>query len=213
LTLRKKNTRIHQTNTSGKVFLFAKNMETVNAGNLTKGMFIMFKGAPHVVTKTEFMSPGKGTPVMRVKLRNAQNGVVQEYTYKSQESVEIADVEKKEMNFIYKDGSEIVFMNPKTFEQETVNQDLIEDKVRFLVPNLRCQVYWHNGTPIGIELPPNVILNVIEAEDSVAGNRVNAPKKPVKVETGFTVDAPIFIKTGDKISVDTTTGIYLSRVN
>ncbi len=187
-------------------------MSYVNAGNLTKGMYITFKGAPHVVVKTDFMSPGKGSPVMRARLRNAQTGVVQEYTYKSAESVELVEVVKKELQFLYRSGDEIVFMNPKTFEQESLPMSLMEDKIGFLVQDLKCYVLFYQDEPIGIDLPPNIVLKVIEAEDSVAGNRVNAPKKPIKLETGITIDAPIFIKTGDKISVDTATGTYISRV-
>lgn len=187
-------------------------MNTINAGNLSKGMYIMFKGAPHAVTKTEFMSPGKGTPVMRVRLRNAQTGTIQEYTYKSAETVEIVEVVKKELQFLYRAGDDIVFMNPKTYEQESLPMTLMEEKTGFLVQDLKCYVLFYHDKPIGIDLPPNIVLKVIEAEDSVAGNRVNAPKKPVKLETGVTIDAPIFIKTGDKVSVDTASGTYISRV-
>lgn len=187
-------------------------MDTVNAGNLTKGMYITFKGAPHAVIKTEFMSPGKGTPVMRARLRNAITGVIQEYTYKSAESVELVEVVKKELQFLYRDGDDIVFMNPKTYEQESLPIALLENKLGFLVQDLKCYVLFYQEKPIGIDLPPNVVLKVTEAEDSVAGNRVNAPKKPVKLETGISIEAPIFIKVGDKISVDTTSGSYISRV-
>jgi len=187
-------------------------MQYVNAGNLSKGMYIIFKGTPHAVIKTEYMSPGKGSPVMRVRVRNAQTGVVQEYTYKSAESVELVEVVKKELQFLYRDGDDIIFMNPKTYEQETIPVPLLDEKVKFLVQDLKCYVLFYQDKPIGVDLPPNIVLKVIEAEDSVAGNRVNAPKKPVKLETGLTIDAPIFIKKGDKISVDTSTGAYLSRV-
>jgi elongation factor P len=187
-------------------------MATVNAGNLTKGMYITFKGAPHAVIKTEFMSPGKGTPVMRARLRNVQTGSVQEYTYKSAESVDLVEVVKKELQFLYRDGDEIVFMNPKTYEQESLPMALMEDKVKFLVQDLKCYVLFYQSKAIGIDLPPNIVLKVVEAEDSVAGNRVNAPKKPVKLETGLIIDAPIFVKVGDKISVDTSNGTYISRV-
>lgn len=187
-------------------------MNTVNAGNLSKGMYIIFKGAPHAVIRTEYMSPGKGSPVMRVRVRNAQTGVIQEYTYKAAESVELVEVVKKELQFLYRDGDEVIFMNPKTYDQETLPISLLEDKLGFLVQDLKCYVLFYQEKAIGIDLPPNIVLKVIEAEDSVAGNRVNAPKKPVKLETGITIDAPIFIKVGDKISVDTSSGSYVSRV-
>lgn len=187
-------------------------MVTVNGGNIAKGMYIMYKGEPHMVTKTEFMSPGKGTPVMRVKMRNAKTGSASEFTYKTNDNVEVADVEKKEMNYLYHDSSEVVFMNPQNYEQANVPTALLEDKLGYLVPNLACYVLFYKGEPAGVMLPPNVTVTVTESPDSVAGNRVNAPKKPVVCETGLTVQAPIFIKKGEKIAIDTTTGEYLNRV-
>jgi len=175
-------------------------------------MYILFKGSPCYVIKTEYMSPGKGSPVMRVKMKNVQNGSAQEYTYKSADSVELVEVNKKELQFLYRDGEDIVFIDPKTYDQEIIPASLLSDKLEFLVPDLKCYVLFYHQKPIGIDLPPNVTLKVIEAEDSVAGNRINAPKKPVKVETGLVLDAPIFIKVGDKISVSTIDGTYVSRI-
>ena len=188
-------------------------MSTINAGNIAKGSFIIYKGTPHYVTKTDFMSPGKGSPIMRIKMKNATTGAACEFTYKSNEQVEVADVTKKDMLFLYSDGSEIVFMDPRTYDQASVALSLVEDKIGYLLPNQKCIVLWYDEVAIGVEVPPNVVLTVTEAQESIAGNRVNAPKKPVKLETGIEIQAPIFIKTGDKVSVDTTTGQYLSRIN
>lgn len=187
-------------------------MATINAGNIAKGNYIMFKGNPVLVTKTEFMSPGKGSPVMRVKFRNVQTGSVGEFTYKTSENVEVAEVEKKEMQFLYREGSDVVFMDPKTYDQVSVPVALLEDQTGYLVPNLKCHVLWYKGEAIGVTLPPHVTLKVVESPDEIAGNRINAPKKLVKVETGIMVQSPLFIKIGDNIMVDTSTGEYLSRV-
>jgi len=188
-------------------------MATINAGNIEKGMFIKFKDSPNQVTKTEYMSPGKGTPVMRVKMKNAKTGAAGEFTYKSMEQVEVLDVEKKEMQYLYRDGSDMVFMNPTTYEQASVPLSLVEDQIGFLVADLKCWVLWYQDAAIGVTLPPHVVLTVTETEDSVAGNRVNAPKKLAKLETGIEIQVPLFIKVGDKISIDTTTGQYLVRAN
>jgi elongation factor P len=187
-------------------------MITVNAGNITKGMYLIFKGTPHLVTKTEFMSPGKGSAVMRVKYKSVENGSALEFTYKTNEQVEVADVEKREMEFLYRAGDELVFMNPKTYDQASVPMALIEDQVGFLIPNLHCWVLWYKDAAIGVSLPPNVTLKVIESPNEVAGNRINAPKKTVKVETGMEVMVPIFIKLGEKVMIDTTTKEYLGRI-
>jgi len=188
-------------------------MGNINAGNAAKGMYLMFKGAPNQVMKADFMAPGKGSPIMRVKFRNVQTGSVQDFTFKTNESIEEADVDKKEMQYLYRDGDEVVFMGPKTFEQASVPVSLVEDQVGFLIADMKCYVLWYGEKAIGVILPPHVSLKVVEAPDSVAGNRVNAPKKLVKLETGVEVQVPLFIKEGEMITLDTMTGEYLSRTN
>lgn len=187
-------------------------MDSVNAGNIQKGMYLIFKGEPHMVTKADFMSPGKGAAIMRTKLKSVKSGSVVEFTYKTNEMVELADIDKKEMEFLYRAGDEVTFMNPKTFDQASVPVSLIEDKLGFLIGNLKCWVMFHKGEPIGVTLPPNVTLTVTESPNEIAGNRINAPKKTVKLETGMSAQVPIFIKTGEKVSIDTTTGEYLGRI-
>lgn len=187
-------------------------MATKNAGNIAKSDYIIFKGGPVLVTKTEFMSPGKGSAVMRIKFRDVRTGAAGEYTYKTSEQVEVAEVDKKEMQFLFREGKEIVFMDPKTYEQASVPAVLLEGQLGYLVENLKAYVLWYQGKAIGVTLPSHVTLKVIESPDEVAGNRINAPKKLVKVETGITIPAPLFIKVGESIMVDTATGQYLSRV-
>jgi len=186
-------------------------MTTINAGNITKGSYILFKGAPVGVTKTEFMSPGKGSPVMRIKFKNIKTGSAGEYTYKTSEQVEVAEVAKKEMQYLYRDGSELVFMDPKSYDQDSVPVALVE-KLGYLIPNLKCWVVWYKEKAIGVSLPASVTLKVIESPNEVAGNRINAPKKTVKLETGVEVQVPLFIKVGENITVDTATDEYLGRV-
>jgi len=187
-------------------------MNSINAGNISKGSYIIFKGSPVYITKAEFMSPGKGTPVMRVKFKNVESGNAGEFTFKTNETIEIAEIEKKEMEYLYRDGEELVFMDPKTFDQVSIPLPLIKDQFGYLLPNLKCWIVWYNGKAIGANLPANVTLKVVESPDSVAGNTVNAPKKTVKLETGIEAQVPLFIKVGEKIQLDTTTGEYLGRV-
>jgi elongation factor P len=187
-------------------------MNTINAGNITKGSFIIFKGSPVFITKTEFMSPGKGSPVMRIKFKNVQSGAAGEFTYKTSEQVEIAEIEKKEMEYLYRMGDELVFMNPKSYDQAEIPLALIEDQFGYLTPNLKCWIVWYKGKAIGANLPPHVTLEVTDSPDSVAGNTVNAPKKTVTLETGIEAQVPLFIKVGEKVQIDTNTGEYLGRV-
>jgi len=186
-------------------------METINAGNISKGSYIIFKGAPVAVTKTEFMSPGKGSPVMRIKFKNVQTGSAGEYTYKTSEQVEVAEISKREMQFLYKDGSELVFMDPQSYDQVSIPTGLVE-KLGYLIPNLKCWIVWYKEKAIGATLPSHVTLKVIESPNEVAGNRINAPKKTVKLETGIEAQVPLFIKVGESVTIDTETDAYLSRV-
>lgn len=173
----------------------------------------MYKDAPHVVTKTEFMNPGKGSAIMRVRFRNVQTGGTGEFTYKTSEKVEELSLDKTEMQYLYHDSNEAVFMNQRTYEQVSVPANLMEGQLGFLIPDLMVWVIQFKGDAIGVILPPHVRLKVIESPDAVAGNRVNAPKKQVKLETGIEIQAPLFIKEGETIVVDTATGEYVSRAN
>ena len=187
-------------------------MSTINAGNITKGSFFLFKGNPVYVTKTEFMAPGKGSPVMRVKFRGVESGSAGEFTYKTSEQVEVAEVEKKEMEYLYRNGNDLVFMDPKSFDQISISLALIEGQFGYLTPNLKCWIVWYKEKAVGATLPVHVTLTVTESPDSVVGNTVNAPKKTVKLETGIEAQVPLFIKVGEKVQLDTSTGEYLGRV-
>lgn len=186
-------------------------MATIKAGNITKNSFILYKNQPHRVVKADFYSPGKGSALMRVKMKSAITGTGAEFTYKTSETVEEVDVTKKEMQFLYADDAEVTFMDERTFEQVAVDRELVEDKLGVLIAEIRVNVMFYQDKAIGILLPPNVTLTVTEAQDAVAGNRVNAPKKPVTLETGLEILAPLFIKTGDKVIVDTDTLLYSAR--
>lgn len=185
----------------------------LNGGNIKKGMYIMFKGEPSLVTFTEFVSPGKGSAFMRTKLKSLKTGNVVEFTFKSIETIEEADVQTTEMQYLYQDGEDFVFMNQRTYDQVTVPGEVMREYVPYLLPEQVMYVVFFNDRPIGVRFPGKVTLLVQYAEDTTAGNRVNAPKKKVRLETGYEVDAPLFIKTGEKIIIDTTNGAYVSRAN
>ncbi|MBW7955807.1 elongation factor P [Patescibacteria group bacterium] len=183
----------------------------INGGNIRKGTYILFKDHPHLVTKTEFVSPGKGSAFMRARLKSVKTGATQEFTFKSVEKVEELEMVTREMQYLYIDGDDVVFMDPRSYEQVSINKGLLEDKVGYLIPELTMYILFYNDEAVGVRFPMNVKLKVTYAEDATAGNRVNAPKKPVTVETGIEVQAPLFIKTGDTIIIDTDTGAYISR--
>lgn len=184
---------------------------TIKAGNIRKGMYVLFKNDPYFVTKTDFMSPGKGSAVMRVKMRNVKTGYSTENTYKSTENVEEVEVNSWEMQFLYADDTEAVFMDPRSYEQVTVRRDLVEDAVDVLTSEASVYVILYQEKPIGVRVPPKVTLTVTHTEPAVAGNTVGQAKKEAEVETGLTVMVPLFVKTGDKIIVDTADKSYVSR--
>lgn len=188
-------------------------MASIGAGNIKKGDYILFRDQPCLVTSTEFMNPGKGSAIMRVRYKNLKTGNVVDFTYKTSEFVEQANVSRWDMQFLYQTDNEVYFMNPKTYDQVAVPMSLIEDKVKFLIPDMTCQTIWLDDEIIGIILPNNVVLTVTDAPEDVNKNRGSAPKKEVVTDTGLRVQTPLFVKKGDKIIVSTDSGEYISRAN
>lgn len=186
---------------------------TIGAGNIRKGMYILFKNEPYQVTKTDFMSPGKGSAFMRVKMRSVKSGNSQEFTYKSSENVEEIEVNTVEMQFLYADDTEAVFMDQRTFDQISVPISLVEEDVKLLTPEASVYVVIYEEKAIGLRLPPKVTLSVAFAEEAVGGNTVGQARKEAELETGLKLLVPLFVKTGDKIIVDTATHEYVSRAN
>lgn len=188
-------------------------MALKNAGNLVKGDYILFRDVPHVVLKHEFMNPGKGSAIMRTKLRNVKTGGVLDFTFKANENVELLNIDKKEMQYLYHDSQEVVFMDPRSYEQVSVPVKLIEEKLAFLVADMLCWVSRYEDEAIDVILPVQVKLKVVESEPASGGNTVNAAKKLVKLETGLEVMVPLFVKENDYVLVDTSNGQYVSRAS
>lgn len=186
-------------------------MEYTTGGNIRKGQFVLHNGQPHTVVKADFVSPGKGSAFTRAKIKNVKTGSVLEYTYKTTEKVQLADVESIEMQYSYFDGTSYVFMNQRSFDQIEVPADIMEDIAKFLKEEMICYVQLHDGNPIGVFPPQKVTLKITHSEDATAGDRANAPKKPATLETGAEVMVPLFVKQGDSIIIETATGEYVSR--
>ncbi|MFH2019048.1 MAG: elongation factor P [bacterium] len=186
-------------------------MSGIKANQLKRDMFVLFKDQPHAVVKCEFYFPGKGSAFARTRLKNVKTGAVQEYTYKSNDVVEVIDVETVELQFLYADGETYNFMNPKSFEQFEVKESLFEGKEKYLLPEMKMFFQFYEGEAIGVRFPLKVRLKVTEASQASAGNTVNAPKKEVTLETGVTIQAPLFVKIGETLIVDTESGTYVSR--
>lgn len=188
-------------------------MGSIKANQMKRDMYVLYKDQPHQVQKCEFYFPGKGSAFARTKLKNVKTGNVYEYTYKSSESVETVDVDTVELQYLYADGDDYFFMNPRTYDQVTVKRSVLDGKEKFLLAEEKMFIIFYEDEAVGVRFPPKVKLRVTESQDAVAGNTVNAPKKEVTVETGAKVMVPIFIKQDETIIVDTDSGEYVSRAN
>lgn len=181
--------------------------------DIRKGLKIQIDGVPYHVTEHQFVKPGKGQSFTRVKIRNLLTGNTIERTYKSGESVELADVEERRMTYSWDEGDSFVFMDTNTGDQLNVMKDKVGDDARFLSEGLEVDVTLFNGSAIGIEMPSSVTLQVTNSEPGIKGDTASGATKPATLSTGAVVNVPLFIKEGEWIKVDTSTGQYLERVN
>lgn len=164
----------------------------------------------HVV---EFLhvKPGKGGAFVRTTLKNAKTGAVLERTFRAGEKVERAVIDKRSMQYLYRDGEDFVFMDGESYEQVPVPVRMLGDSANYVVEGDEVLLLWYREEVVGVELPAAVTLEVVETEPGVQGDRVSGATKPAKVQTGLVVQVPLFVSVGDKIKVDTRTGEYLSR--
>lgn len=183
-----------------------------NAGNLKKGEFVFYQSEIWQVAKADFYSPGKGSALMKTRLKNVLSGKNIEYTYKSQEQVETVDVESIEMQYLYKDSEHLYFMNERSYGQYQVPLSVVGPVADFLKEGEKYFVYLHNDLPVTMRPPASVRLKIVETEEAAKGDTVSGAKKPAKVETGVTVMVPLFVKVGDTITINPETGQYGERV-
>ena len=186
----------------------------ISTSQFKKGLYIIFHGKPHKITSFSFVSPGKGSAFYRTKLKSIETDAVVEYTFKSGEKVEEVTVETKYLQYLYNDGEEYVFMKQETFEQYQLKGGVVDDEaVMFLKPEVVYRVQFYEDEPVSIQLPKNIVMEVVSTEAGMKGDTVTGALKPATLETGLIIQVPLFIKKGDKISVSTDNGgSYLSRV-
>ncbi len=185
----------------------------LNAGNLKKGNFINYKGEIYQVVKSEFYSPGKGSALMRTKLKGISSGKTIDYTFKSNEIIETLDVEVRETQYLYADKDNLYFMDTKNFTQYQLSKKIAGDVYLFLKEGMSCYIYIYNNEVLNLRSPQSVRLKVIEAPEAIKGDRVGGAKKAVILETGVKIMAPLFIKKGDVVVVNPETGEYVERSN
>lgn len=179
-----------------------------------KGLKIELDGTPFVIVDFQFVSPGKGSAFVRTKLKNMFNGSVIERTFKSGDKVDKPDLEMHEFQYLYKEGEHhFVFMNQANYEQVHLDHGVIGEASDFLKENIVVQVLFHNGKPIGLELPTFVELAIVETDPGFKGDTVSGATKPAKLETGASVLVPLHIREGDVIKVDTRDCKYVEKVS
>jgi elongation factor P len=184
---------------------------SVSTNDLKNGMTLNLGGDLWTVLEFLHHKPGKGQAVVRTKLRNVKTGSVQERTFKADEKVGLAILDRREMQFLYREGDHLVLMDNQTYEQTHVPLDVVGDAARYLVEGATALVPMYEGVPIGVELPAAVVLRVTKTDPGVKGDRVSGAMKPATLETGITVQVPLFVEEGDRLKVDTRSGQYLSR--
>lgn len=185
---------------------------SVSTNDLKNGMTLDLNGTLFAVLEFQHVKPGKGGAFVRTKLRNVKSGAVIDRTFRAAEKVGLAIVEKKEMQYLYRDADSLVFMDVATYEQLPVPADVAGEAAAYLTEGASAMVATHEGNPISVELAAAAMLAVSKTDPGVKGDRVSGALKPATLETGVVVQVPLFIEEGDRIKVDTRSGEYLERV-
>ena len=183
-----------------------------SAGSLKKGDFLYYQGEIWQIQKADFYSPGKGSALMKTKIKNLISGKNIDYTLKTAETAETIDVESIELQYLYKDAENLHFMNERTYQQYDVPVEIVGTATNFMLEGNKYFVYIHEDKPLTVRPPTSVKLKVIETEDAVKGDTVSGAKKPAKVETSVIIQVPLFVKVGDTIAINPETGEYTERV-
>jgi elongation factor P len=186
-------------------------MAAVSTNDLKNGMTLNLPEGLLSVVEFQHVKPGKGGAFVRTKLKNVRTGAVLERTYRADEKLDQAIIDKREMQFLYLDGDSYVFMDTGDYEQMNAPRTSLGEAANFLKEGDSAVLQMYDGEIVGVDLPAAVELAVTETEPGVQGDRVSGARKPATVETGLTVQVPLFVNTGDRIKVDTRTGEYLTR--
>jgi elongation factor P len=188
-------------------------MPAITTNDLKTGITLELDNGLFQVVEFQHVKPGKGGAFVRTKLRNVRSGNVLERTFNAGVRVEQAIVDRQDMQFLYRDGDDdYVFMNTSTYDQMTVPRTALGSAADYLVEQAVAQIATYQGEIIGVEIPASVELTIARTEPGVQGDRVSGARKPAVLETGKSVQVPLFVETGERIKVDTRTGDYITRV-
>ena len=186
-------------------------MATTN--DLKNGMVLNIDGQLWSVVEFQHVKPGKGPAFVRTKLKNVVSGKTLDKTFNAGVKVETSNVDKRTMQYLYKDGADFVFMDTDTYDQLNVSEATVGDAANYMLENQNAIVATHEGTALYVELPASVVLEITHTEPGLQGDRSTGGTKPATLETGAQIQVPLFLETGTKVKVDTRDGSYLGRVN
>ncbi|MFK7739963.1 MAG: elongation factor P [Planctomycetota bacterium] len=188
-------------------------MASYNTSDFKKGLKVQIENEPYLMVDLDFMKPGKGQAVYRVRLKSLTSGRVVDKSYRSGDSLEAADVEERKMQFLYKDPTGFHFMDNETYEQFQLTPDQVGDAANYLIDEMEVDVVSWNGSPITVTPPHHVELTVTYTEPGAKGNSTGNVQKPATTQTGAEIMVPTFINLNDVVRVDTRTGDYIERVS
>jgi elongation factor P len=187
-------------------------MASVSTNDLKNGMTLNLTEGLFSVVEFQHVKPGKGGAFVRTKLKNLRSGAVIDRTYRADEKLDQAIIDKREMQYLYADGDAYIFMDNTDYEQVSSPRQALGSAANFLKEGDSALIQFYDGEMIGVDLPAAVELTVTQTEPGVQGDRVSGARKPATLETGITLQVPLFVNTGDKVKVDTRSGEYLTRV-
>ncbi|APF40054.1 elongation factor P [Neomicrococcus aestuarii] len=182
------------------------------SNDIKNGTVLKIDGQLWTITEFQHVKPGKGGAFVRTKMRNVLSGKVVDRTYNAGAKVETATVDRRDYQYLYQDGADYVFMDTADYDQITVPATVVGDAANFMLENQQAVIAMHDGSPLYIELPPSVVLEITYSEPGLQGDRSSAGTKPATLETGYEIQVPLFVEQGTKVKVDTRTGDYLGRV-
>ncbi len=186
-------------------------MPSYNTSQFKKGLKVQIDGDPYLMVVCEFVKPGKGQALYKCKMKNLIRQTMLDRTYKSGDSLDAADIEEIDAQYLYRQGEQFVFMDNTSFEQYELTKTVVDDAWQWLKEGTVCKVMLFNNNPISVEPPNHMVLKIEYCEPAVRGNTATNLTKPVKLETGAEVICPAFVEIGEHIKVDTRTGEYLER--
>lgn len=176
-----------------------------------KGLKIEVEGTPYEIVEFQHFKPGKGGAMVRTKLRNFLTGRMQDITFRSGEKVERPDLESREMQYLYREGDDLIFMDLTSYEQLHIAESNTDGKAGYLKESQLVQILLYRGEPLDLELPPSLVFEITDTEPGAKGDTVSNVTKAATLETGKVIQVPIFVNIGDKVKVDTRSGSYLGR--